>query len=74
MPCILYNYHCHFTDISKDENTLSVLEKYEETLLYLFQEGLPVVQTMMKNFSGDLGVSTEGRKFIFFYAKLPQLQ
>ena len=50
------------------------VEKYEGLLLFMFKESLPVVQTILDDHGTDLGVKTEGRRFVYYYAKLPQLQ
>ncbi|XP_052779362.1 uncharacterized protein LOC128216745 isoform X2 [Mya arenaria] len=55
-------------------DVLDAMERQESLLTYVFQEGVPAVQAAMTTLSTDLGVITEGRKFIFYYAKLPQLQ
>ena len=40
----------------------------------MFKRSLPVIQTILDDHGTDLGVRTEGRKFVYYYAKLPQLQ
>lgn len=50
------------------------IERYEECLLFMFKRSLPVIQTILDDHGTDLGVRTEGRKFVYYYAKLPQLQ
>lgn len=62
------------TESSSDSRVCSAVEQYEMLLEHLFKEGIPVIQAIMKSFGSDLGVNTEGRKFIFYYAKLQQLQ
>lgn len=62
------------TEDARNADVVSEVEKYEQLLEYVFQQGIPVVQGTMKTFGSDLGVNTEGRRFIFFYSKLPQLQ
>ncbi|XP_045164453.2 uncharacterized protein LOC123528642 [Mercenaria mercenaria] len=62
------------TESPADSNVANIIEQCENLLEYVFKEGIPVIQLIMKNFGRDLGVNTEGRKFIFYYAKLPQLQ
>lgn len=56
------------------ETVLVAIETYMSLLNYVFEEGVPVVQEVLTHFRGDLGVNTEGRKFIFYYAKLSQIQ
>ena len=56
------------------QDAIDVVSRQEDLLVYVFQTGVPAVQASMTSFPGDLCVVTEGRKFIFFYAKLTQLQ
>lgn len=62
------------TEHSSDTDITRVIEQCENLVEYVFREGIPTIQAIMKTFGNDLGVNTEGRKFIFYYAKLPQLQ
>ncbi|KAL4227080.1 hypothetical protein ACF0H5_015054 [Mactra antiquata] len=59
---------------TNDTSINDFINKYETLLEYMFKIGIPIVQSMMKKFVNDIGVNTEGRRFIFHYVKLPQTQ
>ena len=43
-------------------------------LEYMFQNCVLVVQKAVRDFSNDLTIKTDGRKFLYIIAKLSQLQ
>ena len=63
-----------FTESASKQAVSEAIQRYEECLLFMFKQSLPVVQTILDDHGTDLGVRTEGRKFVYYYAKLPQLQ
>ena len=62
------------TESASNQSVSEAVQRYEECLLFMFKQSLPVVQTILDDHGTDLGVRTEGRKFVYYYAKLPQLQ
>ena len=62
------------SDRISSEAVMMAIENYLPLLEYVFKEGVPIVQQVLSSFHDDLGVNTEGRKFIYFYAKLSQIQ
>ena len=62
------------SEVATNSAVTEAVENYEGVLLFMYKRALPVVQTILDDHGADLGVRTEGRKFVFYYAKLPQLQ
>ena len=63
-----------FSESAVNSEMSEAVETYESMLLFMFQQALPVVQNILDHHGTDLGVHTEGRRFVYYYAKLPQLQ
>ena len=63
-----------FVESACNQKVSEAVERYEECLLFMFKQSLPIIQTILDDHGTDLGVRTEGRKFVYYYAKLPQLQ
>ena len=80
--CWLHIPHCWkshvtahiFSESADNSEIIEAVKTYEDMLLFMFQQALPVVQNILDHHGKDLGVHTEGRRFVYYYAKLPQLQ
>lgn len=50
------------------------LDRCVQILDFLHREALPYLQEAMKMYDSDLGIKTEGRRFLHILARMPQLQ
>lgn len=63
---------CWFIDLGSFPEVEEAIEKYDNLLRHIFQQAIPVVQSVLQEYPSNLDVKTEGRRFFYNYSRMTQ--
>lgn len=59
-------------DLESSPEVEEAIERYDSLLRHIFQQAVPIIQSLLQEYPSNLDVTTEGRRFLYNYSKMTQ--